>query len=157
LWSAFTNANNKQRTMASEPHRPPHHHVHAADRDDGADLEFTGGILDGGDEALRTSALPAFVNMVHETGLLPLSTSKAHRPIAFLAIGLFGKRSWRSGFCFHLSLAPLSGQATWDGLTWLSLMRSRLFRWRGPPWKWDSPLSKTRPSWSCCRPGSRSI
>src|SRR5437868_6304858 len=32
LWSAFTNANNKQRTMASEPHRPPHHHVHAADR-----------------------------------------------------------------------------------------------------------------------------
>jgi len=86
--------------------------VHAADRDDGADLEFTGGILDGGDEALRTSALPAFVNMVHETGLLPLSTSKAHRPIAFLAIGLFGKRSWRSGFCFHLSLAPLSGQAT---------------------------------------------
>src|SRR5438309_675362 len=66
LWSAFTNANNEQSTTAGELHRPPHHHVHAVDRDDGADLEFTGGILDGGDEALRTSALPAFVNMVHE-------------------------------------------------------------------------------------------
>jgi hypothetical protein len=84
-----------------EPHRPPDHHVHAADRGADADLEFARGILDGGNEALRTSALPAFVNMVHETGLLPLSTSKAHRPIAFLAIGLFGKRSWRGDGPFH--------------------------------------------------------
>src|SRR5437764_8142651 len=31
-WSAFTNANNKERTIASEP--PHHHHGHAADRGD---------------------------------------------------------------------------------------------------------------------------
>jgi hypothetical protein len=28
LWSGFTNANNKKRTTASEPHRPPHHLYH---------------------------------------------------------------------------------------------------------------------------------
>jgi hypothetical protein len=39
--------------------------------------------------------------MVHETRLVRLSTSKAHRSIAFLAIGLFGKRSWRGGGPFH--------------------------------------------------------
>jgi hypothetical protein len=78
------------------------------DRGAGADLEFARGVLDGGNEALRTSALPAFVNMVHETGLLPLSTSKAHRPIAFLAIGLFGKRSWRGDGPFHHgALSPM--------------------------------------------------
>jgi len=40
--------------------------------------------------------------MVHEIRLVRLSTSKAHRPIAFLAIGLFGKGSWRGEFSFHL-------------------------------------------------------
>jgi hypothetical protein len=30
LWSGFTNANNKGRTMASELHRPPHRHMYAA-------------------------------------------------------------------------------------------------------------------------------
>src|SRR5438876_11093510 len=40
LWSAFTNANNEQCTMASEPHRSPRDHVHGADRSSGADLEF---------------------------------------------------------------------------------------------------------------------
>src|SRR5438445_8735927 len=40
LWSAFTNANNEQSTMASEPHRSPRDHVHGADRSSGADLEF---------------------------------------------------------------------------------------------------------------------
>jgi len=81
----------------SEPHRPPHHHVHAADRGPGAGLEFARGILDGGDEALRISAFPAFINMVHEIRLVRLSTSN----IAFLAIGLFGKRSWRGAGPFH--------------------------------------------------------
>ena len=81
--------------------RLPHHHMHAADRRSGAGLEFARGILNGGDEALRTSAFPAFKNMVHEIRLVRLSTSKAHRPIAFLAIGLFGKRSWRGGGPFH--------------------------------------------------------
>jgi len=65
-------------------------------------LEFARSILGGGDEALRTSAFPAFINMVHEIRLVRLSTSKAHRPIAFLAIGLFGKGSWRGEFSFHL-------------------------------------------------------
>jgi hypothetical protein len=64
-------------------------------------MEFARGILDGGDEALRTSAFPAFINVVHETRLARLSTSKAHRPIAFLANGLFGKRSWRGDGPFH--------------------------------------------------------
>src|SRR5439155_15475636 len=39
LWSAFTNANNKERTMASEPLRPPHH-GHAADRGARGDPAF---------------------------------------------------------------------------------------------------------------------
>jgi hypothetical protein len=34
------NANNKKGTIASEPDRPPHHHVHAADRGSGGYLEF---------------------------------------------------------------------------------------------------------------------
>jgi hypothetical protein len=91
------------RSAVPEPHRRPHHHVHAADRGARDDLEFARGIprLDGGDEALRTSAFPAFINVVHETRLVPLSTSKAHRPIAFLAIGLFGKRSWRGDGPLH--------------------------------------------------------
>jgi hypothetical protein len=31
---------NEKRTKASEPHRPPHHHVHTADRGAGGHLEF---------------------------------------------------------------------------------------------------------------------
>jgi hypothetical protein len=45
--------------------------------------------------------------MLHEIRLVRLGTSKAHRPIAFLAIGLVGKRSWRDGGPFH------QGQAFW--------------------------------------------
>ena len=66
--------------------------------------------LDGGDEALRTSAFPAFINMVHETQPLRLSASKAHLPIAFLANGLFGKRGRRRDRRFHHGpLTDLSG------------------------------------------------
>src|ERR1700730_16879052 len=85
------------RSVVPTPYRPPHHHVHAADRGPGAGLEFARGILDGGDEALRISAFPAFIKIVHEIRLVRLSTSN----IAFLAIGLFGKRSWRGAGPFH--------------------------------------------------------
>jgi len=70
--------------------------VHAADRGPGAGLEFARGILDGGDEALRISAFPAFINMVHE---IRLAQYKQHR--IFGNWGLFGKRSWRGGGPFH--------------------------------------------------------
>jgi hypothetical protein len=72
---------------------------------------------------LRTSAFPAFINMVHETRLLRLSASKAHLPIAFLANGLFDKRGRRRDRRFHHGiLTYLSGmrQIGQPCLTWAS-------------------------------------
>jgi hypothetical protein len=37
-------ARSKCEVLEMEPHRPPDHHVHAADRGAGADLEFARGI-----------------------------------------------------------------------------------------------------------------
>jgi hypothetical protein len=51
------------------------------------------GILDGSDEALRTSTFPTFINVVHEPWPFRLGTSEAHWPVAFLAVGFFGKGS----------------------------------------------------------------
>src|SRR5205085_10364128 len=61
-----------------------------------ADARHRSLILDGSDEALRTSTFPTFINVVHEPRPLRLGTSKAHRPVAFVAVGFFGKGSWRS-------------------------------------------------------------
>jgi len=43
-------------------------------------------ISDGGDKALRASAISAFVNMMHEAWRVWLGAGKAHLGVAFYAI-----------------------------------------------------------------------